>query len=226
MLLWSRTYGSRLLESLALLAPSLVIMPLIPPVGVAAGVVMGLVLALAALLSSSKERGLAYVVLATAAVVVLSSVLGLDLLALSLPVATAVSLTALSVFRGPDTLIRTLLLLLPYHLMTVLTSLAVLGAPPHKLLTALLNPRLAPAWVPGGLIRAALGVGFFTYVYTALELRGVAAALSLAAGLGYAALWTFMIADEGYPVGISLAAAAVLLPVIVTDLITRRRFRG
>lgn len=222
---WSKACSRRLLESLALLAPSLALMPLLPPAGIAAGVLIGSLLALAALLALSKDRGLAYVVLAVAAGVVASSVLESDLLALSLPVAAAISLAALTVFRGPDVVARTLLLLLPYHLLMVLVSLAVLGAPPHKLLSALLNPRLAPAWVPGGAVRVGLGIGFFTYAYTALELRGATAALSLAAGLGYAAVWSFMIADEGYPVGVSLAASAVLLPIIVVDLITRRRFR-
>ncbi len=226
MLSWSRTYGPRLVESLALLAPSLALMPLLPPAGVAAGVVIGLLLAIAALSASSKDKGLAYVILAVAAGVVASSVFGLDLLALSLPAAVAISLAALAVFRGSDIVVRTLLLLLPYHLLAVLVSLAVLGAPPHKLLSALLNPRLAPAWVPGGAVRVGLGIGFFTYVYTALELRSMTAALSLATGLGYAAVWSFMVADEGYPVGVSLAASAVLLPIILVDLITRRRFRG
>ncbi len=222
---WGKARGVRLLESLALLAPSLTLMPLLPPAGLAAGVVIGSLLVLAALLASSKERGLGYVILAIVAGVMASSVFESDLLALSLPVAAAISLTTLTVFRGSDVVVRTLLLLLPYHLLTVLVSLAVLGAPPHKLLSALLNPRLAPAWVPGGAVRVGLGIGFFTYVYTALELRGVTAALSLAAGLGYAAVWSFMIADEGYPVGVSLAASAVLLPIIVVDLISRRRFR-
>ena len=222
---WSKAYGVRLLESLALLAPSLTLMPLLPPADVAAGVVIGSLLALAALLASSNGKGLAYVVMAIVVGVVASSVFESDLLALSLPIAAAISLAALAVFRRPDVVVRTLLLLLPYHLLMALVSLVVLGAPPHKLLSALLNPRLAPAWVPGGAVRVGLGIGFFTYAYTALELRGVTAALSLAAGLGYAAVWSFMIADEGYPVGVSLAASAVLLPIIVVDLITRRRFR-
>lgn len=215
----------RLVECLALLAPSLVLMSILPLTGVAAGATIGLLLALLALLASSKDKGLLYVVLAVGAGVVVSSIFGLDLLALSLPVATVISLSALYIFRGPDIVVRTLLFLLPYHLMTVLVSLAVLGASPHKLLSAILNPRLAPAWVPGGAVRAGLGIGFFTYVYTALELRGVTAVLSLAAGLGYAAVWSFMVADEGYPVGVSLAASAVLLPIILVDLITRRRFK-
>ena len=222
---WGKAHGVRLVESLALLAPSLTLMPLLPPAGLAAGVVIGSLLAFAALLASSKERGLGYVVLAIVVGVVASSVLESRLLAFSLPIAAAISLTAFTIFRGPDIVARTLLLLLPYHLLTVLVSLAVLGAPPHKLLSAMLNPRLAPAWVPGGAVRVGLGIGFFTYAYTALELRGATAALSLAAGLGYAAVWSFMIADEGYPVGVSLAASAVLLPFIVVDLITRRRFR-
>ena len=221
----SKKYGTRLLESLALLAPFLALTPLIPPAGVAAGSIIGLLLALASLLASSKDKGLVYVILAIATGIVISSVLGLDLLALSLPIAAAISLAALAIFRGSDIVVRTLLLLLPYHLLTVSVSLAVLGAPPHKLLSALLNPRLAPAWVPGSSVRIGLGIGFFTYAYTALELRGVTAALSLAAGLGYAAAWSFMVADEGYPVGVSLAASAVLLPIILVDLITRRRFR-
>lgn len=222
---WSRVYGMRLLESLALLAPSLALMPLLPPAGIAAGAVIGFLLALAVLLASSKERGLGYVILGVAAAMVASTALRLDLLALSLPVTAAVPLAALNILRERDIVVKTLLLLIPYHLITVLVSLAVLGAPPHKVLTAFLNPRLAPAWVPGGVVRAGLGISFFTYAYTALELRSVVAALSLAAGLGYGAAWTSVIADEGYPVGVSLAASAVLLPMILVDLITRRRFR-
>ena len=225
MLSWSRTYAGRLLESLGLLAPALALVPLLPPGGVVAGAVLGALLSLAALLASSRERGLAYVVLAIAAGVVASSVLGLDLLALSLPITASVSLVAIAVFKGPDVVTRTLLFIMPYHLLVTLVSLEVLGAPPHKLLTALLNPRLAPSWVPGAVVRAGLGIGFFTYAYSGLGLRGAAAALSLAAGLAYAAAWSFMVADEGYPVGVSLAAAAVLLPIVLVDFITRWRFR-
>lgn len=221
----TRERVTRLAEVLGLLAPTLSLAPFVPLGGAVAGIAIGLLLAIASLLAPTRDRGLAYIVVGVAAGIIASSALGWDLLALSLPVAAALSLAMLSVLRGSDTVLRTLLLLLPYHLLTILVSLSVLGAPPHKLLSAIINPRIAPSWVPGGAVRAGLGIGFFTYAYAGLGLRGSSASLSLAAGLGYAALWATLVADEGYPVGVSLAASATLLPIILVDFITSRRFR-